>query len=265
MKKLKSVCIFLMAAAVIILGALLPVITGMIQDHTTMGNIDYGDINKLHFELRDMTMAEKMCLIHDSTSVEIIDDDQNGSVVDESESMIPERNSAGEDLAAIFYKAIQPYIQNGLIIDDNYMDKYVVQHILAYDTDDPNISNIFWSINTISDPNGNILNVIIDDQTGIAMALEYITTKPVYDNLSIEDLMWLCYQIYFDSMGVDPKAETYVELVDVDANTGGQIMHIIWQVDDGSTISMELSISEYGFGIYLLDVTSADTEVNKGN
>ncbi len=263
MKKLKAVCIFLAAATVIILGALLPVLVGMIQDHTTMGNIDYSDINKLHFELRNMTMAEKMSLLYDSTTVKIDEDSQNSSL-DEREDMVLE-NSSPENITTIFFEAIQPYIQSGLIRDDYYMDKYESQHFLAYNADAPNISNVFYLLNTLGETNGNELNVIIDEQTGIAMVIEYITQKPVYDSWSLEDLMWLCYQIFFDTMGADTETEVYPELVDVNTETGTQTMYITWQVEDGSTISMELSISENGFVIYLNDVIKADTEIAYDN
>lgn len=269
MKKLKSVCIFLAAATVIILSALLPVLVGMIQDQTTMGSIDYGEINKLHFELRDMTMAEKMLLIYDSATVEINSDSQNSSMVEREE--MSSKNSSHENISAIFYKAIQPYIQNGLIRDDHYMDKYEAEHFLAYDTENPNISNIFWLINTISTATDSELNIAIDEQTGTAIAIEYITQQPVYSNKSLEELMWLCYQTYFDSMGVDIETEVYPELVDVDVDTGTQVMHITWQVDNGSSLSLQLSISENGFGIYLTDwylsddIINAETEVAHDN
>ena len=227
MKKCKYALVFILTAALIALGALLPTIAAKVQDAAVQGKISYDTMKEMHLNLYELSTLGKLYLI------------DRGSIIEISEK---EARLSSEDMWQTVENALQPYMQSGFMEDS--LEDFSLTCIprLFYSVQSQEISNIFWLVTLFSaGDNWKRVELVIDDKTGEIMTISYDCQKPIYDDFSINERLEAFYKIYFSRLELYPAEGWHREIGGVKTTTFN------WgDVEYGET-ALEFSVYTNGF------------------
>lgn len=249
MTKLKNALLLLLVALLIGAGAVLPTAVARVQSSLTEGTVEYTQMDSVKLTLKEekeiLDMLQKMNLVCNGMGVEVT-------------SEVTRMN--GKDILETMYTQLLPYSEYGLFVelDNDYLEFYPV---MVYDEKDPDIYNFYWYVNVSFDVSeDDYLTVILDDDTGKILALEYVDPNMYIEKESLWEFQDGISAVYFENLGLTP-----VEAMPVD--TEGTISETMGTVDgagdshvmvsyrfDGvnaGEVQVEIGVHTNGFGIYL--------------
>lgn len=186
--------VLLMAAALIALGALFPMIVGKKQDASGDGEIFFATINdvQLEFAESDVTLMETISIL--CSNVDTVE------IPKDLASMKLEKIEQIANAAAVQYQeaGIAFRSEDGI----NYGFEIVAsQPVLAYSSSNDNQSSIFWYVNLLGHERSQYMNLIIDDRTGTVCSLEYSDDNGDYDKNTMKNIIYYFSGIYLDDLG----------------------------------------------------------------
>lgn len=164
---LKSVLVLILSAAVLVLGAVLPMAVAGVQDSQNTERVGYASINavSLEFDESPLTIREKLAVAVNSHSTMDIPEE----LADHSR----------EEIAQIALEQIAPYQEAGLVLSDIDLTSQVVEcyPVLANANSEMERSNVFWYV-ILSPVESNdkyywSLYMTLDDETGTLCSIEY--------------------------------------------------------------------------------------------
>lgn len=164
----------------------LPLVIAKIGDRIMDDKVYSAEVKTVQF-MQELTDLERLHLIDSGMSVEIAEDRTNLKI---------------EDMKEILATALEPYINQGLIvgtIDDFSMvtcDPY-----RCYSNEFSNLSGNFWEIRLeLWDDLGQSLSVCLDDQTGKVLLVSYECLEPIYNPAMLDEYSAILLDSYYASM-----------------------------------------------------------------
>ena len=238
--KYKSFFALLLAAAIIIAGAVLPMLVAKVQDSLSSKQAGYAPMNavSLEFEESGLTMQEKLALGSDAdTSVEI-----PGELA----------SRTAEEVLKLAAELIAPYQEAGLLHGEALAKSQpkTCTPVLLYMKSESQRSNIFWIVTAAPMDRLWDLYLVIDDETGRLCTIEYTANTSDLAYLPItgsrkDQLMKLC-EIYLSGLGDEFSEFDQTTLVDnswTTANDNG----LSTRLNGGDDVQITLHVGTYGF------------------
>jgi len=245
MGKVKNVLAVLLTVALLIGGSLLPMAATNFQDKTTANVVQYENIEALQLRLEEealsMTYPEKMFLMMHGMGVEITDEKTK---IKESEIM------------EAAYAALAPYMDLflGAPFDNDYMECYPV---MVYDESDPSRYACYWHVVMSLDMSmKDSVSVILDDETGKALAVEMIDPELRIEAEYLQELQYALAATYIGTLGMEPVAEWPVameptEKYDGTENSVAATGYVFIDEVRGVELNVQIGVRTDGFYIYL--------------
>ncbi len=196
MRKVRSYQLLIIAVALIILNVFLPRTATNAIDSRSMQKVKY---EQLHSVDPNLPNAENI-----TTSISMVDKlrifgSGNYVPVDADAALNLTQNEA----VSLAKASLKQYINCGLIYEIPHIVNYVQPYLLiAYDNRE--LYYIAWRISLIG-PANTRLNVAIDDETGIILAMEYhsdIRDSIQLSNEEIYNRLETISNVYFKSLGI---------------------------------------------------------------
>ena len=249
MTKVKNALAFLLVFLLAAVGAVIPVVTARVQDSLTAGQVQYADVDSLQLTLEErrqqLDMLEKMHLILSGTGVEVT-------------SEVTKMN--GAQMLEAMYAQMEPYSAFGLFVqpDNDYLEFYPV---MVYNEADPQQYAFYWHVNMSFDAGeGDSLTVIMDDETGKLLALEYIDPSMQNPAKALWEFQDAIQAMYFGNLGLTPTEAMPVDTEGVlgdpmesvtDAGDSHVMMRYLLAGERYEGVSVEICVHTNGFYIYL--------------
>lgn len=199
MNKWKQAALLILTAAVLVLGGSLPFLTAAVQDARNQDAVRYGDMDTLTLTLRGgeaepLDMFTKLLMLQTGEAVELAEDEINAT--------------AYEELTAMADMALADYYNAGLLLfEPGGMELRGYTPFFLYLPGVPDANAQMWVLEMM-DPEGNMMNIVVDQETGKLIAMEYytylLTEKLGYD---MESYGALLTEVYFSTLGLEPFAE----------------------------------------------------------
>lgn len=192
--KIRSVLVFALSAALIVLGAMLPRLVGDRQDAENENRVQFASVNEvqLEFEESGMTMREKLAVTC-----------QYSEVVD-----IPEQLAAltREKARGIVEQTLEQYRDAGLMLEEISLDvpwvSVYLQPTLLYGNGDSEQSCVFWNATVTWGEAEWACNLLLDDQTGKVCRIgftNYVEENTIYPDM--EDAFYQFCDLYLTGLG----------------------------------------------------------------
>lgn len=245
MGKAKNLLGVLLALLLLAGGSLLPAAVTRFQDKTITHTVQYENIEALQLRLEEETLSmsypEKMFLLMHGEGVEITDDKMK----------IKE-----ERIMEAAYAALTPYVDlffGGFVIND-YIKYYPV---IVYDGEDPSRYACYWHVILSLDMSANnTVSLVLDDETGKALAVELVDTEMYIDEAYLPELQYTLASTYFKELEIDPVAQWPLEAA-VEAHDeamGMSNVAVNYQFVDAvyGEVYVEIGVRLDGFYIYLV-------------
>lgn len=238
MKQMKYPLILIVAVLLLILGALLPKLTGWIQDSGESEDVRYATIGELQLKLYsgDMTILEKIAVAaktEDSYAVPV-----SMATMTASEAM-----EKVEDALVLY----QEYGMLRTEVDlQSQLDN--ITPTLVYTTGDDARSFVCWGVHITGDDWSMYL--VLDDETGTLISIDYTVSSKsgIYDWASMDALISSFYEIYTSGLG-----EEFITSHLWQRNPAfvweEQTLYcpIQWEDDQLGEITLILRVTPYGF------------------
>lgn len=220
MTKLKNVSALLLVFLLAAVGAVIPVVTARVQDALTAGQVQYADVDSLQ-----LTLEERRQQLHIQEKLQLITQGMGVEVTSEVTNM------NGAQMLEAMYAQLEPYSAFGLFVqpDNDYLE---FNPVMVYDETDPERYAFCWLVNMSFDAfEGDSLTVVLDDETGKLLAMEYIDPSMQNPEKALWELQEGIQATYFGELGLTP-----VEAMPVD--TEGILMEPMESVNDAGDSHM---------------------------
>lgn len=222
--RLKGFLALLAAAAVIALGAWMPRLVAQRQDSLNENQVLFADVEavELEFAQSEMTRGETLAILCRGRDT----------------VQIPEELASlkREKVERIAQATVRKYAESGILLSETAGDRVLsCAVVLIYGQEQQN--NVFWQV-SYGDPEGeHVINLTIDDRTGIVCAAEYIDQSYEYTPEQMETVFSSFTQLYLTGLGD--------EFFDYPAQ---QLLDGAKSAQDGSYIASELFWSTERYG-----------------
>lgn len=188
MRKIFSFLLVVIAAALILTGAVLPRIVDSLRDDG--GGVRYADMQSVRLDIGgDLTVIGKLVLM------------RGGEALDISES---KASSSREEIEALAWKTLYRYQDAGLIahFDDAYIQ---VRPTMSMDPQSPGFYVVTWAVIISNEgfPN-NLVMMTIDDATGVVLSISYDTGQTWFDESEEAASAAVLWDLFFSGLGLDP-------------------------------------------------------------
>lgn len=200
MTKLKNALALLLVFLLAAVGAVIPVVTARVQDALTAGQVQYADVDSLQLTLEErrqqLSIQEKMQLIVNGTGVEVT-------------SEVTKMN--GAKMLEAMYAQLEAYSAFGLFTqpDNDYLE---FCPMMVYNEEDTGRYAFCWLVNMSFDAyEGDSLTVVLDDETGKLLAMEYIDPSMYNEVETLWELQEGIQATYFGELGLTPVEAMPVE------------------------------------------------------
>lgn len=233
MNKLKYTLSVLLTALVIAGGALIPRIAAQVQDRAATGKVYTDVLQSIRLDIQDeqteLPMLAKLALLRSGYRMDIGHIQTN---LTEASAV----NSARDQLVKYQYMALLP--SDFLTYNLSAVPGIVCS---GSGVGEEEYYNVFWYI-SLEPVDCAHLSLILDDQTGLIVSIEYTCSEPY---ITIEDAysyMEPFYQSFCDTVQIKPDIITGLDMED--AAVG---LHCTWEDEVYDTIIMEFAIYRDGF------------------
>lgn len=198
MKKLKLTLTLLLAVLILALGALLPYLLACLQDAHSQNQTAYADIHSVTLTMQEeetLSIPGKLSLLWD---VNVVETSENNA------------SMTAEELEAVIRKVLAPYTRNGML-NEQELTAYSLscKPCLMFLTDNPGLYAIGWGVSLASPDYSRLINMVIDDETGTLLSINYTSDAPVYGESSLFKWLDTFSCLYFDALPftVQPAGE----------------------------------------------------------
>lgn len=247
MTKLKNALILLLVVLLLAAGALLPTAVTWVQDTLTAGQVQYANVDSLQLTLEErrqsLDMVGKLNLI------------LNGDIVEVTDKVT--QMSEGDVIEAV-YAGLQPYAGLGFIPLELDNDMLEFHPIMAYGDTDPDMYNFYWYVYLSFDGYADdTLTVILDDETGKILAMEFVNPYLDVADMSYE-YVHIISDTYFKDLGITPADAVQIdtegivkESVDAVQNLGDSHAVMQFQIVDMLYGEFHIEICVHTNGFYI--------------
>lgn len=249
MMRWKTLLALVLSVLTVLLGALLPSLTGTLQDRLDSGRIGYAQVSEIHLEFDNsgMTLREKLALLSGLTSTMQVSTDMTAHTTAE--------------IWQIAMETAEAYRQAGLIPTKlSASDIAYCIPMMAYWAPNDSMSqihsNIFWELSIADGAGGdNALTMMIDDRTGTVCTLSYQNVTVHRDqtvrlNKSLEILCTLALEeLGAEFEEFDPKS-LVTEAGLPENSSSYAAADIAWEDPTHGEVRLAFVVSEVGFYTY---------------
>lgn len=159
MRNIRYFLLVVAALCALVIGACLPTLAVKMYDSADLESVSYLEKEPVQLTLRQDTReplsdAQKLMLLCSGSSL-----------------FIPEQQAQMtlEEVQAAAEKALQPYLEQGLLRPADCEDFYSIAPQLRYFSSDPKLYNIVWHVGY-----GSHIGMILDDETGKLLDMNYV-------------------------------------------------------------------------------------------
>ena len=243
MGKVKNILAVLLTVLLLAGGGLLPTAVSRLQDKTTTNTVQYENIEALQLRLEEealsMSYQEKMYLLMHGEGMEITDE----------KTKIKE-----ERIMEAVYGALAPYMDLffGGSFDNDYIEYYPV---MVYDGTDPSRYAYYWHVILSLDMSfEDTVSLVLDDETGKALAVEMIDPALHIEYAYIPELQYTLAATYFKELEIEPIAQLPLESAENYDAMGMPVAAVNYQFVDAvyGEVNVEIGVRPDGFYIYLV-------------
>lgn len=197
MRKLRYTLAILLAIVMLVACALLPGTVASIQDNLMQGKVNYREMNsvQLNFaeEKRFIPLIGKLALL------------RTGELywVRSQDATLTE-----EEIHTLLINELRLYIDSGLI-PCNFEDFQIeLKPALVCSSTDPEQYAVVWWVTmaVVEEPYDHV-DVLLDDQTGVILYINYEAGYPLFDSEDLNKRMSTFTSIYFDALGLTPFSQ----------------------------------------------------------
>lgn len=246
MGKLKTVLILLLAAAVIVGCAYLPGFVGTMQDNAE-NEVRYAEIQALQLQLGnaqrgELPMLGKLSLLKRGTTMEIAEEDA---------PMLP------DTVLDRSHTEFSRYMDCGLIHTELDFSKIWATPFLVFSPEDPDVNFIYWSVEVLDSSVNTSLTLLIDDETGKLLRIDYYTDEWYYAPEEQYYLLDTFYNVYMESLDLieELKAredavsdrETFTEDISTDGSAG---IRVRFSDPEYGEVNLDFYVHPNGFYCY---------------
>ena len=246
MRKLSCILLTLLTVLTIVLGGILPLLAGMLQDRAMVGKVSYEEMGEASLEIRELPMLDKLAILAKAPMISISED---------------KANLTQDQLPQIVGRELKPYVDCGLIdvqadfSDWENMNVSYEPSISYWEWEDTDESVVFWFITIVVDLEGDqngeaFLRLTLDDQTGKLVTLEY--NRSERNDEQKEEKSLIFFERYLNSLELtDSKDVTTNTYGPETLEDGGVYTTFQWTDEVYGTTSMYFQITSFGFFNYL--------------
>lgn len=220
MKKHKNVLFIILMLIIILLCGMFPTIAGVIQDSFDGQNINYEEIKSVQFS-KKISTVEKLFLL------------SRGDIAAASEK---KTKINAENIRNTAEEVLLPYINRGMIRGD--LSDFSIQYepILYYNSEESDISSIFWMIDMTSytESWSEHIYLCIDDQTGRLMVISYECSEEIYPAYMWDELLAWFYSTYYGELDLSEEEKAWLLSKEINP------------MDETSTITLRMGDETYG-------------------
>lgn len=232
MRKLRTVLVLLLAAALLAALAAMPKIVAAVQDGSIMGRAQFEQVRSVQLEIRqNIPSLGKLALMGKMDGVI--------EIPEESASL------SAEEAQKLAYSVLDSYIAKGLMEPFEHWT-YEARPLLA--SGDPELSGIFWDVVIVGDPEVfYCVQVAIDDETGKLLRINF-TSNYLIQESEQEEFLYDFADLYFNGLDIseygqfatDDLEEEYV------GDNGVAVRYCFGDLVYGE-INVDLHVYNYGF------------------
>lgn len=241
MKKIKTILVLLLTAALLLGCAMLPRAAAWVQDRMVSQDAVFADLQSLQL---DMTMdsegREPVSYIIESLS--IMQSAYFFPLTEDSMTMLPEQV---EDVAM---EQLQPYIAAGLLQAVEY-DYFVAEPTIAMSSDQLGSYVTFWTVHLVhqDDPYENVL-LHLDDKTGTILLIQHEGYSRIFGKEEQAKMLEQLAMCYLEGLSISENLELL--------NSAAAEVETIELSEEATATRCTLQTQEYGiiqFDFYFLD------------
>lgn len=239
MRKIKLVGVILLCAALLFCGAVFPWIIALVQDWSDTGKVQYENIDAVQLsfvqEKEALTILEKIAVLRSAEVLELPEE---------------ETQHSHEEVYVMVEKALLPYREAGLI-PWGYMESYSsCTAVLVYDPEHTDRYVVCWNVSIVNADPYIELSVMIDDETGALLFIDYTSEEFGLAAMGIDYLECaeLLYQIYFSFLDTELAAVEPVAELEGDLMTGeSAALNIYWEDEFYGEVFVRFYTCSVGF------------------
>lgn len=243
MGKVKNILAVLLTVLLLAGGGLLPTAVSRLQDKTTTNTVQYENIEALQLRLEEealsMSYQEKMYLLMHGEGMEITDE----------KTKIKE-----ERIMEAVYGALAPYMD--LFFGDSFDNDYIEYYpVMVYDGTDPSRYAYYWHVILSLDMSfEDTVSLVLDDETGKALAVEMIDPALHIEDAYIPELQYTLAATYFKELEIEPIAQLPLESAENYDAMGMPVAAVNYQFVDAvyGEVNVEIGVRPDGFYIYFV-------------
>ena len=173
MGKFNKIVILTLTAAILLFCAGLPWLYSGMQTFMTDNKVGYEDMKTISFD-KNLSIIDKMFLLRDG--IQIPTESYNTFLVQ-------------EDVEAIIYQELEYYKTQEIILKELgglYME---TSPVLVFDNVKQKTSHYFWLIHAHTDNYEEIINMWLDDETGMILQFSYESADPLFEKDEWMDIL----------------------------------------------------------------------------
>lgn len=250
MRNVKNALLILLVVLLLAAGSLLPMGAAALQDKTTANVVQYEDIEALQLKLEEqepkLSYQEKLFLMVNGTGVEVAEDVM--------------RLNGGEVIEAV-YAGLQPYVGSGFFPKELSNDMLEYHPVMVYGDTDPESYNFYWWVLLSLDIyEEDTLTVILDDETGSILAMDFIAPYEYVADVYYESVYAIA-DLYFGNLGITPADAMQIdteglldESVDAVQDPGDSHAVMQFQIVDVLYGGFHIEICVHTNGFYIMPV-----------
>lgn len=220
MKTHKNILFIILMLIIILLCGMFPTIAGVVQDSFDGQNINYEEIKSVQFS-KKISTVEKFFLL------------SGGDIAAASEK---KTKINAEKIRKTAEEALLPYVHRGMIRGD--LSDFSIQYepILYYNSEESDISSIFWMIDMTSytESWSERIYLCIDDQTGKLMVISYECSEEIYPAYMCDELLAWFYSTYYGELDLSEEEKAWL------------LSKEITPMDETSAITSHMGDETYG-------------------
>ncbi len=206
----------------------------------TSGQIIYGEKEPISLQIRQLTYLEKLACMLDSQQMFLSDENAN----------IPR-----EELFERVAGEMRAYQDADLISHAfNFRDEehwtMEADLVMFYNKNMPDRSAVLWLILMTSDYYGDtVLQLILDNETGALMLIDFTTSEPAYSPKETSDALMRFYIIFLDRLGIPQSDLSVIDKEPVDISKIGRVMEFGWTDEVAGPMGISFQVYERSFSV----------------
>lgn len=235
MRKFKVAVAVLITVTILIAGAYIPKLVARFLDWQNTGKSTLNPIASIELNIhKELSPIGKLVMM--------------GSL----ESLLPIRESkagmTSEEVMDAVIKGLTPYMDTQLVVF--YDERVDMQPYLVQVPGIPELQRVVWQV-TVSgnDSDFNFFDLLIDDETGKILRINYTAENPQIP-YGRDETLNLFMEIFFSSLGIDNFGEYLVEDLEY-AYTGDNAIAVRFRFEDEQYggVNVDMFVHENGFYI----------------